>query len=429
MTGTPGRRVRLTTAALITISALLVVPGVPFSAHAGSLSNPEIEDPVDDVNPAAFAINDSAHAPLFSSLNLTAYDVRAAYWFREGPDDIFLRILVKDLPDAWGPPLSLVEDENPFGPNVSQPFVQLHAFFQVNGASYQVNASLAFIDDLVVVDRYQMLVGGAWVGLEGTYNTTENSVTVRVPKPLIGDPNPGQWLDHFRVEGRFADLQLDFAPNAVNAPVVAQPNTQAILRIVLNLVNGNTQIVQPTYGDPYRFGQYGDAAGLIQLTSSHSNKNVAPGGTVGYAITIRNDGYDDQTVLLTLPAAGSGWSHRLDLNEILVAARSSETFMLRVTAPQEVGSALESRLSAAGEDGARAVVVVRTRVTSDGGGNPPSDDPPIDTTGLRSNPAEQGSGAAPKKHRRPVIGQSPGLELVPILLAMAALTWVASRRR
>lgn len=422
----PGRRVRLTTAALITTIALLVAPGfLPFSA-AGSLANPEIQDEVGDVSPGSFAVNNPAHSSLFASANISAYDLRGAYILLETHDDVYLRFLVRDLPDDFGPPANGVP-QGLVGPNATQPFVVLLAFFQAKGQSYMANASLALVEGQSIVDRYTLHRGNDWIELQGAYNVIDNSVTLRIPKDLIGNPTKGDRMTDFRAEGRFGNFQMDFAPNARDVSASPSPAPTDVLQILLHLANGGTQLVEPTFGRSYDFGNFRDPFGAVHLSASPSSRAVAPGGSVRYDVEVSNGADFTDIVLLTLVSASAGWSHSLSLSEVTIAPHSSQVIVVTVHAPQAAQGALVSRITAVGSAGATDALALVTNVAQGSATNPTST--PASNASGHDRPgdgADDGASPHPKKRQKKA---TPGFEMAALAASLGAVAWAARRRR
>jgi hypothetical protein len=362
MTGTPKRTLRLPLAALLT--TMLAVSGLP-SLSASGPGNPEILDAVGDVNPAAFLLNDPSNGAAFR--NMSAYDLERVYVLIETHSLVLLQFRVANLPDSWAVPPTLPTGQpTPVGANLSQPHVVLAANFTVKGVSYEARANLTQPTGSGVRDTYAVAGPAGMQPVAGTFNVWENTVTISIPKALIGSPRAGEKLTHFRAEGRFGELKLDFAPNAVDYIPNADPN---VVGIVLRKLTG-TQVVQPQYGQDYTFGNYpGAAGGGIALQAPSLAKSVQAGQSVTYLVYVKNQAAVGDTVYLTLNSPGAGVAQHLSLTEIVLNPAEDQTVVVTVSTGANAPPSVDTVLTAVSRLGDTATLTLHTTVVDAGGGS------------------------------------------------------------
>lgn len=429
MTEPPGRFVRLKPAALIT-TTLLAVSGFP-SILASQL-DPEIVDASGDANPAAFFW---ASNPLNSVVfqNLTAYDIEQVYVLVETEEEFVMEFRVRDLPDRSSAPAALKDLAN-----LTQPAVQLVANFTILGVTYEAAAKLAMPGANGLVDTYALRrAGGATPSaLSGSYNVDDNTVLMVIPKALVGSPTPGATLHHYRAEGRFGVVIMDFAPSALDAVTkaglgfVALPlpsndgggsgsnpdpssTPDQVATIVLNTLQGQ-RVVQPTYGRNYTFGNYLGADDL-QLSIGDDEQIVEAGASVTYQITVKNAAANADHVWLTTSEAGRGFAHRLSDAEVSLNAGQEKTVTLTVSTSAAAQGPQLSVVYAVSQLGASELLGVTTSVAGVAVPLPASssDAPPA------SDEGEEDSGGH----------DSPGLGLPSaILLGLLAAWWIRRRQ-
>jgi hypothetical protein len=102
--------------------------------------------------------------------------------------------------------------------------------------------------------------------------------------------------------------------------------------------------------------------GSLQLASSSTSKDVAPGGTGVYIVTVRNLGEDADTVTLALQGSPSDWNARLSASSLVVQPGATASVTLSVTVPSSAsdGARHVSIVTATGANGGSAVVQVVT---------------------------------------------------------------------
>jgi hypothetical protein len=417
MTGTRRRSTRFALASLVTTTLLVVV--VFPSVSAGTESNPEILDAAGDVSPAVFATNKTLDNATVTALyqNVTAYDVVRAWIALETVSDFWMIIKVRDLPDGWGA-LGAPPEESPFGENLTHAGTSLVANFTINGNVYQAVARLAMPRAGMLLDNYTLWHNGARGEISGTYNTTQDWVAMKLPKEAFAGLADGVRLTNFWVQGRFANLTMDYAPDARDS----LGGTPDPLTLLSRVANGS--LVRPNYGRDYTFGNYyhppGSGGGgnwpaipnIALSASGATQKEIRGGESAEYEMTIANRGTMQDTIFIALNSAHASWSHQLSESQFTLAPGATRTVRLTVFAAEGSSGSMESIVAASSQLGDEDLLSFVTSVLAVAG---PTGSPPATQGDHPTGTGEPGR-------------RVPGFE-VAFLVGAAALAGLAWRRR
>lgn len=159
------------------------------------------------------------------------------------------------------------------------------------------------------------------------------------------------------------------------------------------------------------------ASSTVALVANGAQDRVLnPGKSALYNLTIENNGNDTATFKLDLSGTNAQWSHMLTpTGDVRLAAGAKAAVAVVVTAPtaSKQGDAADLVLSATRADDLNVRSLARLFATVDTKADHPDDMPAI--SGLDEQ-------LHPKK-------SSPGLELLPLVAALAAMVLVQRRRR
>ena len=154
------------------ICIMLVLPILPFVVSAGDEENPEIEDPENDV-----LLFGMYHRPILGKF-FKHFDIISS-WFHEDsdePDILYITMKIK----------------------IYKPAREM-AFYSVFWY-YKDTQYAAIIMTIRGEDTYTgiQINEGTFVPVEDFYtiNKEENKITFAIPKDIIGDPEPGETLNH-----------------------------------------------------------------------------------------------------------------------------------------------------------------------------------------------------------------------------------------
>jgi hypothetical protein len=418
MTGTRHRVTRFALASLVT-TTLLAVAVFP-SISAGSQSSPEIMDAAGDVSPATFASNETIDNATINALyqNETAYDVVKAWIGLETEHDFLLFIEVRDLPDGWSA-LGNPPAESPFGANLSHAGTSLVANFSIAGLTYQAVAKLAMPSAGKLFDNYTVWHDGARGDVSGSYNTTEDWVAMKLPKSAFPGLADGMRLTNFWIQGRFANMSMDYAPNARDS-LGGTPDPV----VLLGKIQGGS-LVMPNYGADYYFGQYYHPSGSgggsgnwpavpnIQLAALDGASTIDPGESAVYEMRVTNAASAKDTVYFVLNSAKAGWAHQVSESQVVLAPGASKIISLTVSASDDATGSFESILSASSALGAESDVAVTTLIAKE----------LVDSEEKPAGSFDPTPGSSDAK------GGSPGFELIGLVAAAAAAVFLVRRRK
>lgn len=415
MTSTDSHR-RLARSVLASFGAIAILLFASSPANAGTADNPEIADGQGDVTLTAFALDMPDNAAFFSDPE--AYDLTKAYVAQETEDAFFLRVHVKDFPQAWDLPPA-VSAQAPYGPEASYASMNLTAHWGLGAAKWSAVAELNKPTPAtgsspalpVLLSQFRLVdAAGAKTTISGAIDLDGDYVQFRIPKSAVGYPADGSQLTQFWTVADFAGkFKVDFAPDASTWDPLHQDQPP------VNPGNlAGSYVVVNQFGRDYAFGQWHPAVARVEARAvSGLSLEVEPNQAYSYEFTVKNSGNQRNSGLLTLSPAAAGWSRMLDDTTFDLAAGASKTFRLRVMALEGAAKRDDATVFVDGDEGGSSSLTF----TSSLKGFVPNTESvaPI-------NPPEgekqQGGGG----------GKSPGFGAAALVATLAALVALLRRR-
>lgn len=353
MVGHPQRRAHAL--ALVVWFALVSSLGAAPAGGAPGV----VSDGRSDASPAAFLLRNATNAWAYDAFG--AYDVLDGRVLGDTPDLVLFQIHVREIPDAWALlPKIPAGGNHSFGLNASNPTVHLLAFFRVGATDYQADAQLSLYEGEGVVERYLLREHYRNEPVFGSIDAEADTVTLGVPRKLLGAPAAGANVTAIRFEGRIDHHKIDLAPDAV-AWDPSNASHSDFGYVVRRL--GGTQLVEPTFGPDYVLGSVGNATvpGAIRLTASAVERPIHPGNQTAYDVVVHNLANASDTVSLVLSSAVNASAHAVGRSLLFLAPLENMTVRLNVTLHPDANGSFHTDVNAYSVRGGVAQIAFTTR--------------------------------------------------------------------
>lgn len=231
---------------------------------------------------------------------------------------------------------------------------------------------------------------GQRVGVDSVMDVKADSVTVRLPRDLVGLPKKQEQMTQIWATSWVGEARMDMAPQPKNAGAGADTG-QAL---------SERRLVEPAFGRAYSFVHDsfgGNPAGRIAAeVLGTPEATVREGGFTAYTVEVRNPGPGAMRGIVTLNAPAAGWTHQVD-QSILELDAGQSTMVVVTVAKIAAGAPTQ---------------VTTVSFTPEGGQTQ-------QVTFTTSSESTETAGG----------GKSPGLGLALVLGALGLVGVVANRRR
>lgn len=271
------------------------------------------------------------------------------------------------LPDV--DPLGLLGGEDPAVADPATGLAQAQALIAKARAALPAPVADALPADTaapvqLLFDGYELRdPQGNAVPLEGAVDVEADTVTIRVPKKLIGTPARGTLLTEFRATADFSGALTDFGPDA--EPVA--PASAA----------GQGALMRPRHGESYSFVGADPTIDTLKVTADEPlDQSIEAGGVATYFVTLENVGTVPLAGVFAFGPADAGWTAQVRDTVWALAPGSSESYAVTVSALEGGAKETTTRVAVSPEGGAtqyaefHTMLAAKAAVAKEGKGIP-----------------------------------------------------------